>query len=283
MEAFWGERQPILRVWLLAVATSLLSITACAPMMKSGAAKQSPSKWRSLLVGDSLNGWTPKIVGYPAGQDPFQTFRARDGVLSVSYEQYGDNLRGRIGHLFTGESFHAYRLSLDYRFTGDELPNTPPANSPVNNGVMFHSESAEQMELNQPYPVSVETQLLGPDPQGTARTTGNFCERGMKMYAQEKLLPHCVLSAIPPPPLGAWTHLEIEVTADGRVSESIDGKPVMKVDRIELNPESTDTRLPLKAVIAAAGGKLLLTGGHIALQSEGHPIEFRNLRILSLE
>jgi hypothetical protein len=166
---------------------------------------------------------------------------------------------------------------------GDELPNTPPSGAPVNNGVMFHSESAEQMEQNQSYPVSVEAQLLGPDPLGRARTTGNFCERGMKMFAQDKLMTHCVLSEIPSPPLGTWIHFELEVTADGRVSETIDGRPAVRADRIELNPDNTDARLPVKAVIAAAGGKLLLTGGHIALQSEGHPTEFRNIRIMSLE
>jgi hypothetical protein len=270
-------------IWPAIVATAILSMVGCVSMTHGSAARQREPKWRSLFDGRTLNGWTPKIVGYSAGQDPLQTFRARDGVLVVDYGKYGGDLKGRVGHLFTRESFRAYHLSLDYRFVGDEFPNTPrPVNPPVNNGVLFHSESAEQMELNQPYPISVEAQLVGPDPQGRARTTGNFCERAMKMYAQDKLLPHCVLSAIPPQPLGTWIHFELEVTADGRVSETINGKPAAHVDRIELNPDATDVRLPVKAVIAAAGGKLLLTGGHIAFQSEGHPTEFRNIRIMPL-
>jgi hypothetical protein len=265
-------------------ATAILSIVGCVSMTQGGSVRHQEPKWRPLFDGRTLNGWTPKIVGYPAGQDPLQTFRVRDGVLVVDYGKYGDDLKGRVGHLFTHESFRAYRLSLDYRFVGTEFPNTPrPVNPSVNNGVLFHSESAEQMELNQPYPVSVEAQLLGPDPQGRARTTGNFCERAMKMYLQGKLLPHCVFSGVAPSPLGTWIHFELEVTAAGRVTETIDGMPAVHTDRIELNPDATDTRLPVKAVIAAAAGELLVTGGHIAFQSEGHPTEFRNIRVLSLE
>ena len=266
------------------MAAVALPIFGCASTGAGGApGKQGPG-WRSLFDGRTLDGWTPKIVGYPAGQDPLQTFRVRDGALVVDYGNYGGDLKGRVGHIFTRESLRAYRLSLDYRFVGDEFPNTPRAvNPPVNNGILFHAESAEQMELNQPYPISVEAQLVGPDPQGTPRTTGNFCERAVKMYAQDKLLPHCVFSSIAPKPLGAWVHLELEVTPDGRVTESIDGVTAVHTDRMELNPEATDVRLPVKAYLSTIGGNLLLTGGHIAFQSEGHPTEFRNIRVLSLE
>ncbi len=259
-------------------------MTGCASMTHSQAAQQAESRWRPLFDGKTLNGWTTKVVGYPAGQDPFQTFRVKDGVLYISYDQYGGDLKGRVAHLFTRESFRAYRLSLDYRFVGDEFTNSPrPVNPPVNNGVLFNAEGAEQMELIQPYPISVEAQLVGPDPTGTPRVTGNFCERAMKMFANDALLPHCVLSEMTPPPLGTWVHFELEVTPDGRITEFINGKTVVHVDHIELNPNATDARLPIKSFIAAAGGKVLLDGGHIALQSEGHPTEFRNIRILSLK
>jgi hypothetical protein len=271
-------------LWLLIVTTATLSIVGCASLQERSSARQHEPTWRSLFDGRTLNGWTPKIVGYRAGQDPLQTFRVRDGALVVDYANYGGDLKARVGHIFTRESFRAYRLSLDYRFVGDEFPNSPrPVNPPVNNGVLFHAESAEQMELNQPYPISVEAQLVGPDPEGMARTTGNFCERAVKMYAQDRLLPHCVFTTIAPKPLGTWIHFELEVTPDGRVTETIDGVTAVHTDRMELNPEATDARLPVKPYIAALDGKLLLTGGHIAFQSEGHPTEFRNIRILSLE
>jgi len=51
--------------------------------------------------------------------------------------------------------------------------------------------------------------------------------------------------------------------------------------RVELDPAFT--RFPIKPVIEAAGGNLVVNGGYIALQSEGHPIEFRNIRIQSLQ
>jgi hypothetical protein len=35
-----------------------------------------------------------------------------------------------------------------------------------------------------------------------------------------------------------------------------------------------------KPLVAAAGGKFVLDGGTISLQSEGNPIEFRKIQIL---
>jgi hypothetical protein len=71
------------------------------------------------------------------------------------------------------------------------------------------------------------------------------------------------------------------VTAAGHVTESLDGKTTVSMDRVELDPAFT--RFPIKPVIEAAGGNLVVNGGYIALQSEGHPIEFRNIRIQSLQ
>jgi hypothetical protein len=47
----------------------------------------------------------------------------------------------------------------------------------------------------------------------------------------------------------------------------------------ELDPNDKDAQ-PL---IAAAGGKLELRQGYIALQSEGHQIEFRNIELKRLD
>jgi hypothetical protein len=221
-----------------------------------------------------LNGWTPKIAGYPAGQDPLQTFRVKDGVIAVDYDKYGGELGARFGHLFYKQPFSAYQLSLEYRFVGDELHSTPPRGTPVNSGLMFDSEGPELMTVEQGYPISIEGQLLGPYPEGKPRVTGSLCTMG-------KLLDHCVSTEVAPSPLGTWVHFELEVTADGHVTEKLDGKPTASMDRVELDP--TFTRFPIKPVIDAAGGKLLVSGGYIALQSEGHPIEFRNIRIRSLQ
>jgi hypothetical protein len=243
----------------------------------AGKERQIPvGKWTSLFDGRTLNGWTAKIVGYPAGEDPLQTFRAKDGVIYVSYEKYNGKMDGRWGHLFYKKPFRAFRLSLDYRFVGEEMP--PVRTTPVNSGVMFDSQSPESMALDQGYPIAVEGQLLGPYPAGPVRFTGSFCTMGTRLFAQDKDLGHCVVSNVDPGPMGTWVHYELEVMADGHVAESIDGKATVSVERVELDPNFT--RFPIKHLIEAASGQLQLNGGYIALQSEGHPIEFRNIRIM---
>jgi hypothetical protein len=263
----------------LAMGMSLVSLCGCAADAGKSTDAGKGQRWITLFDGKTLNGWVPKVAGYPVGEDPLQTFRVKDGTIVVDYDKYGGKLDGRFGHLFYKDPFKAYHLSLDYRFMGEELANG--IRTAVNSGVMFDSESPQQMTLEQGYPISVEGQLLGPNPGGPPRVTGSFCTMGTKTFRDGKLLDHCVATDVVPPPQGTWVHYELEVTPDGHVSESVDGKAVVAVDRVELDP--TFTRFPIKHVIDAAGGKLVLNGGYIALQSEGHPIEFRNIRIMPLE
>src|SRR5688572_18051404 len=135
-------------------------------------------RWRSIFDGRSLRDWTPKIVGHPAGENWRDTFVVADGAIRVSYAGY-DKFENRFGHLFYKTPFKAYRLRLKYRVLEPPLPDTPGwARS--NSGVMFHSQSPESMELRQPFPVSVEFQILGADGPGP-RPTGNLCTPGVSV------------------------------------------------------------------------------------------------------
>ena len=40
-----------------------------------------------------------KISGYPLGENFGNTFRVENGILSVRYDQYGDNFDNRFGAL----------------------------------------------------------------------------------------------------------------------------------------------------------------------------------------
>ncbi len=44
--------------------------------------------WISLFNSKDLEGWTPKITGYPVGENYADTFRVEDGVIKVSYSKY---------------------------------------------------------------------------------------------------------------------------------------------------------------------------------------------------
>ena len=75
--------------------------------------------WVPLFNGKNLDGWTPKITGYPLGENYANTFRVENGVLKVSYDGY-PQFDGRFGHLFySREKFSHYLLAAEYRFVGD--------------------------------------------------------------------------------------------------------------------------------------------------------------------
>jgi len=66
--------------------------------------------WISLFNGRDLTGWTPKIAGYPLGDNFADTFRVEEGVLKVCYDKY-DKFDGRFGHIFYKTPFSHYRAT----------------------------------------------------------------------------------------------------------------------------------------------------------------------------
>ena len=67
----------------LALAPSLVRAPAAAGRDDVG-----KGEWISLFNGKDLEGWTPKITGYAAGENYADTFRVEDGVIKVSYAKY---------------------------------------------------------------------------------------------------------------------------------------------------------------------------------------------------
>jgi hypothetical protein len=257
---------------LVLAAIALLSLAGCA----SRGAVSSSGNWISLFDGRTLQGWTPKIRGSAFGVNDRDTFRVRDGALVVSYDKY-DLFEERFGHLFYRTPYSSFRLRLEYRFVGEALPDTPGW-AISNSGVMIFSQDPRSMTADQSFPVSVEAQLLGTSPSEPRRTTGNVCTPGTNIILNDVLTTtHCINASSPVTPNGSWTAFEIEVSPSGEVIQRINGAEVMRYSGVQLDPEAkmADSR-PL---IAAARGKLELSGGYIALQSEGFPVEFRNIQI----
>ena len=124
-------------------------------------------KWIQLFNGKNMDGWIPKITGYELNENLGNTFRVQDGLLKVSYDQY-KNFDGKFGHLFYKQSFSNYRLRVEYRFVGEQVPGGPGW-ALRNSGMMLHGQTAESMEKNQKFPVSIEVQLLGGSGSGNSR------------------------------------------------------------------------------------------------------------------
>lgn len=237
--------------------------------------------WRSLFDGKTLDGWTAKIARRPVGENYRQTFVVDQGAIRVSYAGY-DKFDSQFGHLFHKTSFNAYRLRLTYRFlTEGGLPDTPNW-ARANSGIMFHSQSAESMTVDQPFPVSIEFQMLGKDGDAP-RPTGAVCTPGITItIAGAKVKEHCTRPAAGPTIAnGTWVQAELEVLPSGEITQKINGVVVHRYADAALDPDDTVAG-GAKPYILARGASPV-TGGYIALQSEGAPIEFKDIEIQELK
>jgi hypothetical protein len=261
-------------------------VTLCAGAYPSigGAESTTAGPWRPLFDARTLDGWTPKIAGHPVGENYHQTFVVDHGAIRVSYAGY-DRFNNQFGHLFYKTPFKAYRLRLTYRFLDPGLPDTPKwARS--NSGVMFHSQSPESMAVDQPFPVSIEFQLLGRDGDAP-RPTGAVCTPGVNItFDGVQAKEHCTPpDNAPTVPNGTWTRVELEVLPSGEVFQKINGVVVQHYAGLTLDPDDTvaaGAKPYITSRIAAQGGALALIGGYIALQSEGQPVEFKDIEIQEL-
>jgi hypothetical protein len=269
-DAFMAIRTRRRRLWLLWITAVMAIHAGLASAAEEG-------EWIQLFNGRDLTGWTPKIVGHPAGENFADTFRVEDGVLKVSYDGYDGKFANRFGHLFYKEPFSNYILRLEYRLVGEQLsdgPNWARANS----GVMIHGQTPESMALDQDFPVSIEVQLLAG--QGDEnRTTGNLCTPGTHVLLDGKLhTPHVTNSTSKTYPVGEWVTAEVEVHGGDVIRHKINGEKVLEYSGSQLDPKDGDAKRLLEA-----GAGREVTGGTISLQSESHPVEFRKVELKRLE
>ena len=235
------------------------------------------ARWLILFDGQSLDGWTPKIVGSAAGENYLDTFRVEDGTITVSYDNYS-GWNGEFGHLFYDTPFDHYILQLEYRFRGEQIAEGAAMGwAWRNSGVMIHSQAPGSMGLAQEFPVSLEAQLLGAR-EGERRTTGNLCTPGTHVDIQDDLhTQHCINSLVAGTVGDGWVRVELEVRGNELIRHFIDGELAIEYSRPRLDTWGGDGRS-----LHQAGADIAVGSGYIALQSESHPVQFRNIRLLPL-
>lgn len=87
--------------------------------------KSAQAGWKPIFNGRNLDGWKIKIAGFPLGENFGNTFRVANGILSIRYDQYGDNFNNRFGALYYDRKLRNYRLKVEYRFVGETAPGAP--------------------------------------------------------------------------------------------------------------------------------------------------------------
>lgn len=233
--------------------------------------------WLPLFNGRDLNGWIVKIRGHETGVNFGETFRVEDGIIKVRYDLYS-SFNEQFGHLFYKGSFSHYRLRVEYRFVGEQAPGAPEW-AVRNSGVMLHSQDPATMPAGQDFPISIEFQFLGGLGSGKARSTGNMCSPGTHIvYAGKLDTRHCINSASDTYDGDQWVLAEAVVLGGTKISHVVNGKTVIEYSEPQIGGGVVSGHRPE----VKQDGKPL-TEGYIALQSEGHPIEFRRVELLNLK
>lgn len=252
------------------IRISLLLLILCSAITSHA------QQWVPLFNGKDLKGWTVKIYHHETGENFGNTFRVKDGVIQIRYDQYGD-FNNQFGHLYFDKPYAYYHLKFEYRFV-EEWCKTAPEYTILNSGVMYHSQDPRTMLKEQDWPISVEMQLLAGLGDGKPRPTGNMCSPGTHIVYKGKLdSTHCINSSSKTYEGSQWVKGELIVLGDSLITHVINGDTVLQYSKPQIGGPVVNGYDPKMK----QNGKLL-SAGFIALQSEGQPIDFRNIVIRDL-
>jgi hypothetical protein len=267
---------------LKSAGAAFLAVFLAGPVPVTAQNDPGTEEWIQLFNGKDLQDWDVKITGHDLNDNYGDTFRVEDGVLKISYDEY-EEFDGKFGFLFYREKFSHYILAVEYRFVGDPVPGAPDWVSPINSGVMIHSQSARSMGKQQNFPVSVAAQLRGGT--GSEETpTANLCPLGTVVEVNGRpATEDCIPSRSKTYHKNQWVRVEMKVLGGSRIEHMVEGNTVMvyetprilEDERHHFDPGARKDETVLK-------NGTLLEEGYIVLQSESHPIEFRKVELLNL-
>lgn len=249
----------------------LILLIACSSKEKAS------EVWIELFNGRDLSDWTVKMHHHEVGVNFANTFRVADGTIQVRYDGYED-FNDQFAHLFYNKLFSRFHLKLEYRFTG-ELQQGAPDYTLLNSGVMFHSQDPHSILKEQNWPISVEMQFLAGLGDGNPRPTGNMCSPGTDIVYQGKLFDrHCLNSTSKTYDKNEWIQAELIVLGDSLITHIINGDTVLQYNKPTIGGGVVQG---YDSLIWRPGTPL--KSGYIGLQSEGQPIDFRNIKIRELK
>lgn len=237
---------------------------------------QQEEGWIPLFNGKDLNGWNVKIAKHPLNENYNNTFYVEDGILKVGYDAY-EKFDMQFGHLFSNLPYSHYILRLDYMFLGKGLADAPSWTN-FNSGVMLHAQPPQSMRVEQSFPVCIEAQFLS---EGTTagKQTANAVSPGTHLEFDGKLsTQHITDSKSKLYPLNEWVSFEVEVHGYGTLIHRVNGEEVIKYANPVLDESDRDAKYLLDM-----GANKKVSQGFIALQAEGQPVWFKNIRIKVLE
>jgi len=250
----------------------LIFLAACNPKGKPEQPVEEKEEWIQLFNGTDLTDWDIKICGYEMNDNYANTFRVEDSLLKVRYDGY-EEFTNQFGHIFYNKIFSHYKLRVEYRIVGDQVPGGQGW-AFKNSGAMLHGQTAASMGLDQNFPVSIEAQFLGGDGVND-RSTANLCTPGTHVFMADTLVTqHCITSSSKTYHGEEWIMAEFILLGDSIIYHLVNGDTVLRYTKPHIGgdlpegfpyPEGTRVK-----------------DGTISLQSESHPIDFRKVELLDL-
>ena len=267
---------------VIRISAALITASAAMPAL----AGPNDTVWTKLWTGNNLGDWDIKFAGSPLGTNYNNTFRAVDGNLEVNYSGW-TSFSNQFGHAgYKLRQFSFYVLRAEFQHWGAQPPGAPGW-AKQNNGLMIHSQSAASMGLNQDFPVSMETQLLGSgNTESDNNSTLNLCTPGTAFYTQAtggtRNDNHCVSASNNTRAASeVWAWATVVVYGDSIIKHyngpSATGTPTFTYYR------------PVRMKNSGAGGVTInvvdnerLTQGYILIQDESHPYRFRTIEVADM-
>jgi hypothetical protein len=254
---------------VLILLIMMLLVASC----KTPTKQTGNEEWIQLFNGKNLDGWDIKIKGSALNDNYKNTFRVENGILRVCYDEY-KNFNGEFGHIYYKTPYSDYRLRVEYRFVGEQTTGGPSW-AFRNSGIMFHSQSAASIGIDQDFPVSIEAQFLGGDGV-TERSTMNLCTPGTNVVINDTLVTqHCTDSKSKTYHGDVWVTAELIVHGDSIIYHLVNGDTVLTYSKPQIGGTNKPEGYPVP-------DGTLLKKGYIALQAESHPCEFRKVELLDL-
>jgi hypothetical protein len=209
-----------------------------------------------LFNGRDLTGW---IVHSRDAAAP-SPWSVADGVIKCTGMP--------AGYIRTTGRHQDYHLTVEWRWTGPALPPDSqgrPRNR--NSGVLLHTQEPDNV-----WPKSIEAQLM-------ENNAGDFWCIGGVDTAEHAAVREKALAAA-----GADEEARKRAAANRRLPRRLDSseKPAGEWNTYDIICRGDTVTLRVNGVEQNRVTGLTVREGHICLQSEGAPIEFRNVKLVPL-
>jgi hypothetical protein len=235
-----------------------VTLLTLAPILSASDAV-APTTPIDLFNGRDLAGWT-QVVKAGETPDP-DTWSVADGVMRCSGKP--------AGYIRTDGSYKNYNLTLEWRWSGPDLPADNQGRPRMrNSGVLVHLGGPDTV-----WPKSIEAQLM-------QTNAGDLYDIGNVGFAELLAVRAKAVAAA-----GMDAEAAKRAQANRKVArqQPTSEKPVGEWNTYEITCSGDTVTLRVNGVEQNRATQLGATAGHIAVQSEGAAIEFRNVKLTPLE